>query len=202
MTTGLLWVNRGRKNELMMRRVLKQKDWVDFILNLPIKGEMFGNFQYNSTVSHLLSAIVTKTSNISTQEFAERFLFKAIGISNNIEWMSDPQGINIGGFGLELRPRDLAKFGFLYINQGIWNNTQVIPKDWILESLKNYGEGYGYHVWITYIKNFNGFMATGSGGQIIACFPELDLIIVITSNAQLRRWRNPSYLIDKFINNL
>ena len=116
--------------------------------------------------------------------------------------MKDPQGINIEGYGLKLTPREMAKFGFLYINQGIWDNKEVVPKNWILKSLKNYGEGYGYHVWITQIKNFKGFMAAGYEGQFIAGFPELDLIIVITSNAQPRRWRNPSYVIDMFINYL
>jgi CubicO group peptidase (beta-lactamase class C family) len=96
----------------------------------------------------------------------------------------------------------MAKFGFLYINQGNWDGKQVVPKKWVLESLKNYGEGYGYHVWITQIKNFDGFMAAGYGGQFIVGFPELDLIIVITSNAQLGRWRNPSYIIDKLLDYL
>jgi len=197
MTTGFLW--NSKAHEPMIRRFLNQKDWIDFILNLPIKDKRFGRFQYNSANSHLLSAIITKISNKSAQEFAEKYLFNPIGISINIKWMTDPQGINIGGYGLKLKPRDMAKFGFLYINQGIWNNRQVIPKEWIVESLQNYGQGYGYHVWITQIKGFNAFMAAGYGGQYIACFPKLDLIIIITSNAQIRRWRDPRYIINKII---
>ncbi|MBY8984098.1 MAG: serine hydrolase [Candidatus Lokiarchaeota archaeon] len=161
---------------------------------------MFGQFQYNTANSHLLSAIITRTSNMSTQEFAEKYLFKPIGISNNIKWMKDPQGINIGGYGLQLRPRDMAKFGFLYINQGVWDNNQIIPKEWIVGSLKDYGDGYGYHVWIARIKDFSAFVAAGYGGQYIVGIPKLDLVIVVTSNAELRRYRNPRYIIDKFIN--
>ncbi len=137
--------------------------------------------------------------NTSTQDFAKKYLFKPIGISNQIKWMKDPQGINIGGYGLKLSPRDLARFGYLYLNQGIWNNEQVIPREWIIESLQNHCEGYGYHVWITRYKDFNGFMAAGYGGQYLNCIPELDLIIVITSNANIRRWRDPRYIIEKFI---
>lgn len=55
--------------------------------------------------------------NTSTQDFAKKYLFKPIGISNQIKWMKDPQGINIGGYGLKLSPRDLARFGYLYLNQ-------------------------------------------------------------------------------------
>ena len=200
MATGLLWMNRGRGHEPMFRRFLNHKDWVNSILNLPIKDNMYGKFQYNSAVSHLLSALITKTSNTSTQDFAMEHLFKPIGISNDWEWWKDPQGINIGGYGLKLKPRDLAKFGFLYMNQGIWNGKQIILKDWIVESLKDYGQGYGYHVWITKFKNSSAFIAAGYGGQFLICVPELDLIIVVTSNAALGRWRNPRYIIDKFLN--
>ncbi len=199
MTTGLLWMNRGMGHEPMFRRLLKEKNWVKSILNLPINDKKFGQFQYSSAVTHLLSIIITKSSNISTQEFSEKYLFKPIGISNNIKWMKDPQGVNIGGYGLKLKPRDLAKFGFLYLNQGIWKDKQIIPKEWIVESLQNYGEGYGYHVWITKIGDFDAFMAAGYGGQYLTCIPKLELMIVITSKADIRRWRNPRYIIDKFI---
>ena len=201
MTTGLLWMNRGMGHEPMFRRLLKEKNWVKSILNLPIKDRMFGKFQYSSAVSHLLSAIITKISNRSAQDFAEKYLFRPIGISNNKEWMKDPQGINIGGYGLKLSPRDMAKFGFLYLNQGRWKDRQIISKEWIVESLQNYGEGYGYHVWITKIGDFNAFMAAGYGGQYLTCFPKLDLIMVITSNAQLGRWGDPRYILDRFISN-
>jgi CubicO group peptidase (beta-lactamase class C family) len=202
MTTGLMWMNTGKGHEPMFRRLLKEKNWVNSILNLPTNDRMFGQFQYSSAVSHLLSAIITKATKNSTQGFAERHLFKPIGISNKTEWMKDPQGINIGGYGLKLSPRDLAKFGFLYLNQGIWKDKQIIPKEWIVESLQNYGEGYGYHVWITKIGDFNAFMAAGYGGQYLTCFPKLDLIIVITSNALIRRWRDPRYINDKLINDI
>ena len=200
MRTGLLWMNSGMGHEPMFRRLLKEKNWINSILNLPVNVKNFGQFQYSSAVSHLLSVIIAKSSNTSTKEFAMKYLFKPIGISKNIQWMKDPQGINIGGYGLKLKPRDLAKFGFLYLNQGIWKDKQIIPKEWIVESLQNYGEGYGYHVWITKIGDFDAFMAAGYGGQYLTCIPKLDLMIVITSKSDIRRWRNPRYIIDKFIN--
>jgi len=209
----LLWT--GGRHELMFTRLLKQKNWANFILNLPISDKMFGKFQYSSAVSHLLSVIITKTSNTSTQDFALKYLFKPIGIlSSSIKWKRDPQGINIGGFGLCLKPRDLAKFGFLYSNGGMWNKKQVISKEWILESLKERvkeasfsknkknAQGYGYHLWLTKIKDFNTFMALGSGGQILTCISKLDLIIVFTSNSKLSRWKDPRYIMEKYINHL
>ncbi|MHA1988535.1 MAG: serine hydrolase domain-containing protein [Promethearchaeota archaeon] len=198
MTTGFLWSSKAY--EPMLMRLKNKKNWVDYILNLPIKDRMFGQFQYNSANSHVLSGIISRTSNMSTQAFAEKYLFKPMGISNNVKWMKDPQGINIGGYGLQLRPRDMAKFGFLYINQGVWDIKQIISKDWIEESIKNYSEDYGYHVWIARVNGSNAFIAAGYGGQYIVGIPELDLVIVITSNADLRRWRNPRYIADKVIN--
>ena len=197
MTTGFLW--SSKTYEPMLMRLRNKKNWINFILNLPIKDKMFGEFQYNSANSHLLSAIIARTSKMSTYDFAMKFLFKPIGISDKISWMTDPQGINIGGYGLQLRPRDMAKLGFLYNNHGVWDKKQIIPLNWIIESLKNYGEGYGYHVWITTINGFNAFIAAGYGGQYIVGIPKLDLVLVITSNATLRRWRDPRYLINKFI---
>ena len=77
----------------------------------------------------------------------------------------------------------------------------IFGQNWIINSIRDYGPGYGYHVWIAKIKDFNYFLCAGYGGQLIAGFPDLDLVIVITSNADLRRWRKPHYIIDRIVNN-
>lgn len=112
MTAGFLW-SSSKTHEPMLKRITRSNNWVEAILNLPIKNNMFGRFQYNTAVSYLLSAIISESTGMSTLDFAEKHLFKPIGITKEITWMKDPQGINIGGYGLKLTPRNLAKFGFL-----------------------------------------------------------------------------------------
>ena len=128
MKTGFLWMEgiRGGASP-MFKRLKRQKDWVKFILNLPITKKKINTFQYNSAVSHILSAIISKATNLDAQSFANKFLFKLIGIeefhdsnensyvlediinNNQIHvWLKDPQGINIGGWGITLKTRDLA----------------------------------------------------------------------------------------------
>ena len=179
-----------------------------------------------NTVSHLLSAIISKSTNLDSQSFANKFLFKTIGIEefqvsnknsyknedvmidNKIHvWLKDPQGINIGGWGMTMKARDLAKFGLLYLNLGIWEKNQIISSNWINDSIKDHvedsnlehGMGYGYQWWIWKIAQYFVFTALGSGGQVICCIPELDLVIVITANASIARWKDPLYLIGKYI---
>jgi CubicO group peptidase (beta-lactamase class C family) len=226
MKTGFLWNERRRGPSPMLNRLKRQKDWIKFILSLPIIKKKINTFQYNSAVSHLLSAIISTSTNLDSQSFANKFLFKTIGIeefqdsnktsykaediinNNKIHvWLKDPQGINIGGWGITMKARDLAKFGLLYLNLGIWEKNQIISSNWIKDSIKDHvedsnldsGMGYSYHWWIWKITQYSVFNALGAGGQVISCIPELDLVIVITANANLARWKDPLYLIGKYI---
>ncbi|MFX1236915.1 MAG: serine hydrolase domain-containing protein [Promethearchaeota archaeon] len=227
MKAGFL-TREGRRTGLapMLNRLKKQKDWVKFILSLPIIKTKINTFQYNSAVSHLLSAILLKSTKLDSERFANQFLYKPLGIeefpasneesyklediisNNKIHvWLKDPQGINIGGWGITMKVRDLAKFGLLYLNFGKWGKNQIISSKWIRDSIKNYikdsslehGMGYGYQWWIRKIDRYFTFNALGSGGQVISCVPKLDLVVVITSNASKARWKDPLYLIGKYV---
>ena len=136
MTAGFQWRTGARNHELYIDRLRRSKDWVAFILDLPVRERSFGTFQYNSGASHLLSAIITRSTGSCAQEFAAEHLFEPIGIdqpATNMPhtysqanvfrnkaggWPKDPQGNSIGGWGLVLKPRDMARFGYLYLNGG------------------------------------------------------------------------------------
>lgn len=116
------------------------------------------SFYYDSGLPHLLSAIIQESAGITLQAYTEQELFKPLGIAE-FTWTSDPRGITTGATGLALRPRDMAKFGYLYLHSGEWNGTQVLPKEWVETStrvhietkgLMNAAEddGYGYLWWI------------------------------------------------------
>jgi CubicO group peptidase (beta-lactamase class C family) len=108
-----------------------------------------------------------------------------------VAWPTDPQRYHMGYSGLKLPSRDLAKFGHLYLNGGRWNTTQVIPAGYVAASTRPHstpspdgpGESYGYQWWVTSQAGHPSFRAVGYGGQLIEVVPDLDLVVVITSDA-------------------
>jgi CubicO group peptidase (beta-lactamase class C family) len=183
---------------------------------LPIQERTFGTFQYNSGVSHLLSAIITRSTARRAQEFAAAHLFGPIGMEQpaaNIQhtysqedvfrntaggWPQDPQGNNIGGWGLYLKPRDMARFGYLYLNGGLWDGEQIVPQEWIEDSVSAHTPGYGYQWWLRDINGIFVFSALGQGGQHILCVPEKDLVVVVASTLG-SRWRERWPLLEEFV---
>jgi CubicO group peptidase (beta-lactamase class C family) len=218
MTAGFQWRTGARSYESGIERMKKNQNWVEFILALPVKPNKVGTFQYNSAASHLLSAIITKTTGVSAREFANQYIFEPIGIrqipetfqntySHKGQWPQDPQGNSTGGWGLALMPRDMARFGYLYLNYGQWNDKQVISRQWILDSTKAYSQGswgdehqweYGYQWWLRSVKDVFTYAAVGRGGHHIFCLPEKDLVVVIASK-QAGRWRERWSLLEEYI---
>ncbi len=154
----------------------------DSVLSKP--GE---TFFYDSGLPHLMSAIIQKTSGLTLEAYAKTDLFGPLGITD-YGWQSDPQGITTGNSGLILRPRDMAKLGYLYLHNGQWNGKQIVPAGWVQASttvhmetkgLMNAAEddGYGYYWWI---DSFGGYSAHGFGGQYIFVLPKLDMVVVFT----------------------
>jgi CubicO group peptidase (beta-lactamase class C family) len=169
-------------------------DWVKFAVQLPQENNSGDVFNYNTSTSHLLSVILSKSTKTSTLDFAKQNLFEPLGIQSAY-WHQDPQGYHIGGFGLGLSARDLAKFGFLYLNNGYWSGQSIVSESWVKESTAQqiqafrsplYGAfGYGYHWWVKKVDGCSSFRAWGRRGQFIAVIPELDLVIAVTSRTDL-----------------
>jgi len=106
-----------------------------------------------------------------------------VGI-DDVFWQTDPQGINFGGSGLELTPRSMAKFGFLYLNNGTWDRQQLVPKDWVVSSTSSYSSidtttDYCYGWWRK--PNLHTYYALGYAGQLIYVVPQYDLVVVFSS---------------------
>jgi CubicO group peptidase (beta-lactamase class C family) len=170
--------------------VFNSQDWVSATLNLPLKNKPGTIKNYATPNTHLLSAILTKCTKMSTLEFANKYLFAPLGIEG-VYWSKDPQGINFGGSEMHLSSTDLAKFGLLYLNNGKYNEQQIITEDWIKESLQNYVvkenikwyETYGYLWYPRQFGKYSTYQAAGVGGQFIIIVPKHELIIVTTANA-------------------
>lgn len=203
-TTGLSWDESGQ----LWNDWILSDDWVFAALerrriNVPGK-----KFYYSSGNSHFLSALVYYRTNITPGKLAQRRLFDPMGIefeplSEHINynswhqytlplhqtWRQDPKGIECASFGLYLTARDMAKFGFLYLNKGRWDNLQLISENWVETSTRDhvtniYGRySYGYQWYLTLVGDRPAFLASGFGGQMIGVVPSLDLVVVLKYEA-------------------
>ena len=146
-----------------------------------------------------MSAIIQKTSGLTLEAYAKTDLFGPLGITD-YGWQSDPQGITTGNSGLILRPRDMAKLGYLYLHNGQWNGKQIVPAEWVQASTTRHMEtkglmnaaeddGYGYYWWI---DSFGGYSAHGFGGQYIFVLPKLDMVVVFTGGTCRSRFPSPA----------
>jgi CubicO group peptidase (beta-lactamase class C family) len=188
-------------------RLCMQPDWVKYSLDILGQNGIIGAFKYSTAGAHLLSAIITRSTGKSAREFANERLFKPIGMKEipdhemksfgfedlfgkNVRgWVKDPNGNSTGGWGLTLIPRDMARFGLLYLNRGIWGSNQIIAKTWIDEStvprsktlINNSTAKYGYLWWLHEEDGIFAYSALGDGGNAICCIPKKDLVVAIAS---------------------
>ena len=178
-------------------RVYNSYDWIEATFLLPMINYPGQKFNYNTWESHLVSGILTKVTGMSTYEFADEYLFKPLNISC-LQWDRDHKdNIYFGGNNMYFTSRDMARFGFLYMNDGKLDGNQIVPELWIEESLQNYNGneipdwyytvemGYGYYWWLGSIHDYRFFLAAGHGGQIIMNIPDLDMILVTTSESEV-----------------
>jgi CubicO group peptidase (beta-lactamase class C family) len=162
-------------------------DWVRFQLDQPVECAPATCWGYSTGSSHLVSAILTRRTGQSTLAFARTALFDKLGIHLRA-WDRDPQGIYLGGNNMSLRPRDLLRFGRLYLNGGLWNGEQILSRAWIDASWGRYarspwnGNGYGYFWWNRSLSDEETYFAWGYGGQFLFVIPRLELVVVVTAS--------------------
>jgi len=171
--------------EITLREMFQSADWVKFTLDLPMIEAPGTRFEYCSPASYLLSAIVQETTGMATLDFARLHLFEPLGISEII-WPVSPQGINHGWGDLHLLPHDMAKLGYLFLNNGQWDGKEIISPDWVAKATSKHATppeifGYGYQWWLAAPGIYT---AIGRGGQTIITVPELDMVLVTTGGLQ------------------
>lgn len=205
MRSGLNWNENGAPGEeSSFSHMVRAENSVNYVLDIPMMSSSGGAFNYSSGVSHLLAAILhSKCGNLET--FARENLFEPVGIEGYY-WKKDAQGVPMGGYGLSLKSTDMARLGFLYLNDGMWNGRQIVPKRWIKEATKkhtatgasfNPGFFYGYQWWVAPDGKMYG--AQGYGGQNIFVSPAHDLIVVTTANIPFRKENEYRQLITSEI---
>ncbi len=180
MTSGIEWDDDVDGD---LQALFDPIDFLQYILDKPMLYEPGSHYYYSTADSHLLSAIINQTFDECALEYGMEVLFEPLGISN-VEWRPDNQGISIGGGWLNMTPRDFAKIGLLYMNNGTWDDQEIISSSYVQSAISVHNEApdfvnkYGYQWWIW--PGYNTFEASGAGGQKLYVQPENDLIVVMT----------------------
>jgi CubicO group peptidase (beta-lactamase class C family) len=158
----------------------------------------------------ILGGILQAVLEEPVEWFAHRYLFGPLGV-HEYRFFHDPSGVLYGGGGMYMRPRDMAKFGQLYLDGGTWNDERLMSEGWVRQSLRKYGpivnrweNEYGYLWWHSTTRvgdrTVESSEARGAGGQYIYVVPELEIVVVITSgNYRNGRYRQPEEIMERFI---
>ena len=175
-------------------------NWPRAFLRLPVEREPGSWFVYNTAATYMLSAIITQLTGESLLDYLRPRLFVPLGIENPT-WESDPRGINLGGTGLHIKLEDIARFGQMYLQGGVWEGKQVVPAAWVAEatavhsdnsntpSTPDWASGYGYQFWRC---RPNAYRGDGAFGQYCIVMPEQDAVLAMISGV-----RDMQVVLDK-----
>lgn len=177
-------------DSIEVMRQSAERSWVRTFFSVPVEKEPGTHFLYNTGATYMLSAILQKVTGLTLLEYLEPRLFEPLGIIG-ATWESCPRGVSTGGSGLNLTTEDIAKFGQLYLQQGIWNDMQLLPEEWINEASSKqissgegdheWAHGYGYQFWT---NSHGGYRADGAFGQFSMILPDQDAVVAITSGSK------------------
>jgi len=193
----LLTMRMGLDREQLNYFELYNSDnWIAATLAYPFVAAPGEEFHYNTFGTHLLSAQITRAADTTTLAFAQTHLFEPLGITVDA-WQQDPQGYYFGGNSMHFTPREMARFGLLYMNNGRKGDVQIVPTEWVTYTLspstdwQNSTWGtmtdiqYGCLWWLGKLSGYSAFMGIGHGGQFVICISSLNIVVVSTSNNQV-----------------
>lgn len=172
-------------------RLSRSADWIRTALEQPIEATPGTTWTYNSGASILLSGILLRLTGRDAAEYADEHLFGPMGFSDFVWFRNPVDGLPHTGGGLRLFPRDLARFGQLYLDGGVWSGRRLISGAWVEESRAlraTVGQyGYGYQWWMKPLDGVTGhaplrsdvLFGWGFGGQHVFVSDDLELVVAI-----------------------
>lgn len=177
-------------------------EWIRAFLDVPVVHPPGTHFLYNTGATYMLAAIVQKTTGMKLVDYLTPRLFEPLGIEG-ATWEESPQGIALGGIGLSIKTEDIARFGQLYLQKGMWNGAQILPEAWVDEATashisngddpdSDWAQGYGYQFWRC---RHNIYRADGAFGQYCIVMPEQDAVLAITGGIDALGMQPPLDLV-------
>lgn len=204
MTTGLNWneevpYDDPRSDSSLMEAT---DDWVQYVIDKPMAEEPGKVFNYSSGATELLAYIFRKETGRDIDGYGEKYLFAPLGIKHH--WKRTYLGVVDTEGGLYLSGGDLAKIGYLYLHDGLWDGKQIVFQNWVKESVKPYIDAdehfrYGFKWWLYPLNGRFVWMARGFGGQELMVFQEENLIVVFTGWEILKDPAPTKDLIDRLL---
>lgn len=182
MASGIAWLERAYTPDETVMQMYRSPDPTEFVLDQPMSDTPGETFNYKGGDPYLLSALAGKLTGQNALEFAKTSLFAPLGITD-VRWAPiDKQGVVSGEAGMFLTPHDMAKLGYLYLRDGIWDGTRIIPSSWVERARTGKvttSFGKYANLWWS-MPNHDAFMALGRHGQLILVLPRLDIVAVMT----------------------
>lgn len=174
------------------------EDWIEEFLSHPFQHEPGTFYRYNTAGTNMLAAVIKRKTGQNVTEYLRPRLLDPLGIRDiYCECLPDKESVEIGGGGMKLRTEDMARFTYFLLKKGKWEGKQLLRESWFKRAcrkqietkgdadghVKEYAWGYGYQFWMG--SHPGSFRADGAFGQSGMVFPDLDMIVVTTSAAEL-----------------
>lgn len=193
MRSGYPWEEFSDYNDLLWSSF---GDWLPLIKEIPLASDPGTEYGYSNLMAHILGIVVSRAAGTSLYDFASKYLCEPLEISIPV-WWADHEGYYYGHGDIHANARDLARFGYLYLNEGVYNGQEIISSEWIDDALNPYstdvygrnifdnfsGLNLGYMNWFSaQAGRYTVYFSWGHGGQHIFLLPEYNMIIVTTAD--------------------
>jgi len=180
------------------------------LVDVPLVRDPGTGFDYSNMTTHLLGIIVARACDTDLKSYAQEHLFSPMGAGVGF-WLQGWEGYYIGFADMEITARDMAKFGQLYLDGGQYEGQQIVPADWVRDSLQSYTEdawyyrvgrnwkdsAYGYQWWSIRAGDHRYNLAWGHGGQQIALLEDLDMVVVATADPLYKQHGDEPWKLEK-----
>jgi CubicO group peptidase (beta-lactamase class C family) len=187
MRSGIEWHEQDRPlgDTNTTIQLERSKDWIQFTLDQPMDSDPGTKWAYNSGGSHLMAGIIRASTGRHIDDYAREFLFDPLGIKDWY-WKKSPTGFPDSEGGLYLRAEDLAKVGYLYLHDGVWNSRRILPDGWVRDATTphvrvNTTWNYGFQWWLTTRNGVDVWAGRGFGGQLLFVIPSRQTVAVVNA---------------------
>jgi CubicO group peptidase (beta-lactamase class C family) len=197
MTSGLLW-NEDYYEDSDVISMITSYDQTAYAISRPRFHDPGDDWYYSSGDTQLFSAIIKAATGMEAGQYAQEKLFGPIGMKG-ARWATDEAGHTLTFCCVYTTARNFARFGYLFLRDGRWNDEQVVPEDWVEESIQPSqweNSGYGYYWWLLHFPDVpqDMFYADGFQTKRIYVIPSLDIVAVRIGADDDKTWDDNAFL--------